>query len=425
MKTKPQLLLAAVPVLFLSSRICFAAPLPPKQPTAFNYYASAAAAETDRHKVDFANGSGSQGSNDPDDRNYTEAEKEALVKENAGALKILRQGLTLPYQNPPPESLSATFPYYAQDRALARLLALTGKTQAAQGEWSDAVGSDLDAVKLGTELPHGSPFIGALVGLACQSIGRRPIWNSINHLSAAQARAASLRLQEIQKRQVSYADVLGTDKSSSQAVLQSLVQQPNWRASVRTFAQNAADAKGTAFNWTDQQEAEVQQLDGQTVLTDHAGYMDRLIQAARAPYVDGPEILTAPADIVARLLSPNTSRQRVKFADNEAQNGLLIVALALRAYRVEHGSYPAKLSALVPTCLGSIPGDPFTPSGQIRYKPSSPGYILYSVGPDGKDDGGKPILDSSQPVPEAPGSSDRKSLVKEGSTGDVVGGVNF
>jgi len=412
MRTWPQPLLIVLSATLLCSR-SFADPVPTTTPTAFALFASASAAEVERHKVGFAN-STTHASGDPEDREYTEAEKQALVKENAEALRLLRQGLTLPYQNPPPEGLSATFPYYAQDRALARLLSLTGKTQAAQGEWSDAVGSDLDAVKLGAELPHGSTFIGALVGLACQSIGRRPIWNSINHLNAAQAKAASLRLQEIQKRQVSYADVLGTDKSSSQAVLQNLVQQPNWRASVRTFAQNAADAKGTAFNWTDQQEAEVQQLDGQTVLTDHAGYTDRLIQAAHSPYMDGADLPTPPADSVARLLSPDTSRQRVKFADNEAQNGLLIVALALRAYRVGHCSYPAKLSALVPTYLNSIPGGPFTPSGQLRYKPSSPGYILYSVGPDGKDDGGKPILDSSQPAP-----------VKEGSAGDVVGGVNF
>jgi hypothetical protein len=219
--------------------------------------------------------------------------------------------------------------------------------------------------------------------------------------------------------------MLVTEKSSSQAVLHNLFQQPNWRASIKTFAQSSANTKGAALAWTDQQEAEVQQLDGRTVLADHAAYLDQLIQAARSPYAERVKDPSPPADIVARLLSPDTSHQRVKFVNSEAQNKLLIVALALRAYRVEHGSYPAKLSALIPTYLSSLPGDPFAASGPLRYKPSSPGYIMYSVGPDGKDDGGKPILDSSQPAPEIAGLSDRRYLVTEDSTGDVVGGVNF
>jgi len=424
LRINSQFLLMVISATLLCSQTGFADSVTTKQPTAFDYYASAAAAEVDRHKVDFAN-SPTHGSSDPDDRAYTEAEKEGLVAENAEALRILRQGLSLPYQNPPAEDLFTPFPYYAQDRALARLLALTGKTQAAQGQWNDAVSSDLDAVKLGTELPHGSVLIGALVGVACQAIGRRPIWNSINHLNAAQAKAASLRLQEIQQRQVSYADMLVTEKSAYQAALHSLIQQPNWHASIKTFAQSSAAAKGSAFTWTSQQEAEVDQLEGQAVLADHASYLDQLIQTARLPYASRGEYPAPPTDIVARLFSPDTSHQRVKFVDNETQNRLLIVALALRAYRVEHGAYPAKLSALVPTYLSAIPADPFALSGQLRYKPSSPGYILYSVGPDGKDDGGKPIFDSSQPAPEAPGSLDRRYSVTEDSTGDVVGGVNF
>jgi len=263
------------------------------------------------------------------------------------------------------------------------------------------------------------------VGLACQSIGRHPVWGSINHLNATQAKAASLRLQEIRKRQISYADMLAAEKSSSQTVLHSLFQQPDWRASVKTLAQKIADAKGNAFAWTDQQEAEVNQREGQAVLADYDNYLDQLIEAARLPYANRAEDPSPPTDTVARLFSPDTFHQRIKFVDNETQNRLLIVALALRAYRVEHGAYPAKLSALVPAYLSSIPGDPFVSSGPLRYKPSSPGYILYSIGPDGKDDGGKPIFDSSQPAPEVPGLSDRRYSVTENSAGDIVGGVNF
>ena len=105
MKIKPQLPLVVLPLTLLCLQPCSADPPPPKQSTAFDFYASAAASEKDRHKVDFANGPGRQGSGDPDDRDYTEAEKASLVKENVEALTTLRRGLTLPYQDPPPQGL--------------------------------------------------------------------------------------------------------------------------------------------------------------------------------------------------------------------------------------------------------------------------------------------------------------------------------
>jgi hypothetical protein len=59
--------------------------------------------------------------------------------------------------------------------------------------------------------------------------------------------------------------------------------------------------------------------------------------------------------------------------------------LALRAYRVAQGVYPASLQELVPNYIPQIPLDPF--DGQpIRY--SATKKILYSVGKDGVDSGG-------------------------------------
>ena len=67
------------------------------------------------------------------------------------------------------------------------------------------------------------------------------------------------------------------------------------------------------------------------------------------------------------------------------------VALALRAYRVENGAYPTKLADLAPKYLAKLPDDPFAKSGPLGYKLTGDKYILYSIGPDGKDSGGTPI----------------------------------
>ncbi|MEN6449501.1 MAG: hypothetical protein ABFC96_03335 [Thermoguttaceae bacterium] len=64
------------------------------------------------------------------------------------------------------------------------------------------------------------------------------------------------------------------------------------------------------------------------------------------------------------------------------------LALGLAAYRYDHKKYPKTLAELAPTYLAKIPADPFT-GGELHYKPEAESYTLYSVGPNGKDDGGR------------------------------------
>ncbi len=75
---------------------------------------------------------------------------------------------------------------------------------------------------------------------------------------------------------------------------------------------------------------------------------------------------------------------------NQAKMRLLIGELAVQQYRLEHGSAPEKLADLVPGCLPAVPIDPYS-GNPLIYRPTSSGYDLYSVGPDGVDDGGKPM----------------------------------
>jgi len=65
--------------------------------------------------------------------------------------------------------------------------------------------------------------------------------------------------------------------------------------------------------------------------------------------------------------------------------------LAIRLYAVDHqGTLPESLSALVPEYLPAVPTDPFDANDHpIRYLPKYNPPVLYSVGQDGKDDGGE------------------------------------
>lgn len=67
--------------------------------------------------------------------------------------------------------------------------------------------------------------------------------------------------------------------------------------------------------------------------------------------------------------------------------GVSPVVLALGVYRSEQGQYPARLEELVPDLLPEPPVDVVHKSPLV-YRRSDDGYVLYSLGPDGVDDGG-------------------------------------
>jgi acetyl esterase/lipase len=65
------------------------------------------------------------------------------------------------------------------------------------------------------------------------------------------------------------------------------------------------------------------------------------------------------------------------------------LGFALAAYHADHGGYPAQLSDLAPKYVAKVPGDIFLDDGALHYKRQGGGYLLYSVGPNGKDDDGQ------------------------------------
>jgi hypothetical protein len=76
-------------------------------------------------------------------------------------------------------------------------------------------------------------------------------------------------------------------------------------------------------------------------------------------------------------------------AETEARRRILIAAIAIERYRGRHGSYPKSLQELAPELLKSPPID-FMDGQPLRYRLTGDGhFLLYSVGLDCTDDGGK------------------------------------
>jgi len=94
------------------------------------------------------------------------------------------------------------------------------------------------------------------------------------------------------------------------------------------------------------------------------------------------------ADKIVADFSPATTSVVSSHDRLLEESELVHVSLALSACHIETKSYPAKLMDLVPRYIGAIPKDQF--SGQeLHYAREGAGYLLYSVGPNGVDDGGR------------------------------------
>ncbi|MBW3597877.1 MAG: hypothetical protein KY475_11455, partial [Planctomycetes bacterium] len=67
---------------------------------------------------------------------------------------------------------------------------------------------------------------------------------------------------------------------------------------------------------------------------------------------------------------------------------LLETRLALELHRGKFGQWPRRLHDLMPEYLPAVPGDPYA-DGPLVFRRRGDGFLLYSVGPDGRDDGGR------------------------------------
>ena len=396
-------------------------------------------------------------------RAYSSQEKQWLLKRNAPALQTLRKGFVFPYVQPPSRTNFYTSRLQADDvahhwssfRRLSHVLALKAQLQKARGDWNGALNTCLDGVHFGMDIPHGAPVQGAFMGYFVETPTRAEAWACVPHLSASQARSALSRLQQLEKGRVPFAQTLQEEKWSLQAALVLAFRDPNWRNTIfsnRHYSSPHPDL-GMRASFISKQE-----------IIDRIGRnLDAQIANARLPYSRQQKIFEKPDPLDEALGVTSSSDNSTFFARCQTQSALLTTALALQTFHAEHGKYPKTLNALVPRYLPAAPLDPFSERQPLRYKlrplryagnirhiltgrmtrnrnhyagapPSVPAkvpetkprfeysispYTLYSIGANGKDDGGKPIQNKSVTY-----SARAHYATATNQSGDIVAGIN-
>jgi hypothetical protein len=95
---------------------------------------------------------------------------------------------------------------------------------------------------------------------------------------------------------------------------------------------------------------------------------------------------------------PNYQKAGSTAANTETERQLALAAIALKRFQLRHGQLPSGLGALVPEFLPTVPYD-YMSAKPLTYRLKPDGsYVLYSVGEDGKDDGGDPTPPPGTPA---------------------------
>lgn len=307
---------------------------------------------------------------DPVRPGATPADRAGLLKKNENVLVIARAGLQYDYCRPRPYDFGSPPIVWICD-----LFSLEAAVRCDRKDWSAAMDSCVDRIELGYDVRSDGCLTPPMAG--------RREWKLLPHLDQPACRRATMRMQKILATAATYADGERHKKIDLQRMIMEEFEKPNWRS---RMASSLDVLHGQHYI---REKIYYKTASKRRVMTDWTASMDEAIRIAEMPYPRMPQDLSC----VSKQCAPHYHRnllERTRWETSSATNRLFTIALALRAYKLERGAYPASLSSLAPEYLPKIPTDPFSLKPGFIYKLKGDGYLLYSLGPNCKDDGGKP-----------------------------------
>ena len=343
-----------------------------------------------------------------------------------------------------PRSLqNVLLPGVQKCRELAAALTARAMLRVEEGKFDNAWQDLLACHRLGRLIARGGTLIETLVGVAIDTIAS---YADVVYVVNADLTAPQIqdRLKELQRlpHMPSIADKIDlTERFEHLQFVQFL------RRGGEGMLEAATGGPASPMPGPDGEKA-LAAIDWAPALRDANYWFDRLAAAMRVrnpadrqKQLNGidQELFAlnrradAPVKLAAILLGPpdKTVAKAISRSINGVGFGLLIssfrklqsahdrdeqvmrnvqVAFALAAYRRDHGDYPAKLDDLAPKYLAAVPDDLFSGKALV-YRPAEKGYLFYSVGVNGKDEGGRSFNDDpagddlpvSMPLPELKG----------------------
>jgi len=317
--------------------------------------------------------------------------------------------------------IAALLPLLSPMRDLARVVTVRGMRSVKTGAIDKAQADAITLHRLARQTAEGGFLIDYLVGIAIESMATKLDAAIAHHgkLTAAQAKAFATELAKLpvigrvaEKYDVErfmFLDAVTvisregpgglemlTNMSKELKVPDPLMQSMFRNAidwdTVLKLGNGSYDQLVTAAkiaDWKERKSAvgkvmkdvlERQEKQAKDPIDWIAAALDSKVRARKAGSFIG--------NVLIQLLLPALDAVIVAEEREIVKRELVQVSLAMAAYRAENGKYPEKLEALAPKYLAKLPLDPWSGKSYI-FRTEKAGYVLYGVGQNEKDDGGK------------------------------------
>jgi len=304
---------------------------------------------------------------------------------NAEALELLHEASRYEQCRYPINTsggLGTLLPHLAQCRQAARLLYLQTILKSEDGDAEGAAQAVMDSLAVGRSLNNEPILISRLVQIACNYITYGSFERVLSRTELTDGQL--LELSEAfgnAKTPESIARALAGERCMGIGVFE--LEDP----SVRSGGGGQGIPPLTVLKVTGLLDMDAKE---------YVDIMNGCIAASQAPPGNLGEY-AAEFDkripklprwcFFSRMLLPALSAALNKDIRDAAQLRCAATAAAVERYRLAHGDLPSQLADVAPEFIPEIPADPFTGT-PLLYKLAEDSCVVYSVGQDGKDDGG-------------------------------------
>jgi hypothetical protein len=326
----------------------------------------------------------------------TEETKALVIQylaDNKQALELLHKGAAIEHSRYPidlSKGFEAQMPALRFIRDGARLLELEAVVHAENDKPQSAARSITSTFGLARSLSKEPLLISQLVRIACQALAVSTLERTINRTEFTDEQLADLSQTIINAE-----DPCAMSRAfvGERCAGLSIFKMPAAKIpSVLDMAGNSPHPLG-AFAISLYRFAGLADMDAVIYLDIMNDYIKalKLAPEQRRKAVEAAEARLEKISrihVLLHIIMPALSRCTTIDIRIAAQLRTAQTGLAVQRYRLAADKIPDTLAELVPAYLDAVPKDPFD-GKDLRYKKLETGFVVYSIGEDGSDDGGK------------------------------------
>jgi hypothetical protein len=313
------------------------------------------------------------------------ADLRARLDEVGPILDGVRATFALEWRARPELTAAKPFPSYVYLRGCAQCFVAESILASRGGDYGASMGRCLDAMELGSRIPRGGNLIAWLVGEACHNLGFSRVEQLISSVPLSALPDLVTRTRRIRQARPSLEELLETERVEARAGWTTMFQDmqscgltEQWESA--RSVQDDANLWGTMGLLLTPRRVALSDLETRyrTAIAESRKPVRRRLPVPES----GTAWMEALEPTVLTLDPWRVERVKTELA-------LLEVALAVRMHRLTRGRYPASLDEIERQWLPFVPADLWDQPIVYLLKAGQP--LVYSLGPDGKDDGGQAV----------------------------------